>query len=46
VGHPLVQLNQKIDWQSCKSRFGGLYAAGVDRPGHPIRYKIELIQRA
>ena len=40
--HPLVQLSQKIDWQSCESRFGGLYAAGVGRPGHPIRLMVAL----
>lgn len=40
--HPLAQLAQKIDWQSCESRFGGLYAAGVGRPGHPIRLMIGL----
>lgn len=40
--HPLVQLAQKIDWQSCESRFGGLYAAGVGRPGHPIRLMVGL----
>ena len=34
--HPLAQLAQQIDWQSCESRFGDLYAAGVGRPGHPI----------
>ena len=26
--HPLVQLSQKIDWQSCESRFGDLYGSG------------------
>ena len=40
--HPLVQLSQKIDWQSCESRFGGLYATGVGRPGHPIRLMVGL----
>ena len=40
--HPLVQLSQKIDWQSCESLFGGLYAAGVGRPGHPIRLMVAL----
>ncbi len=40
--HPLVQLSQKIDWQSCESRFGGLYAACVGRPGHLIRLMVAL----
>ena len=40
--HPLVQLSQQIDWRSCESRFGGLYAAGVGRPGHPIRLMVAL----
>ena len=40
--HPLVQLSQKIDWQSCEEHFGGLYATGVGRPGHPIRLMVGL----
>ena len=40
--HPLVQLSQQIDWKSCEDRFGGLYAAGVGRPGHPIRLMVAL----
>lgn len=40
--HPLVQLAQKIDWAACEQRFGGLYAAGVGRPGHPIRLMVGL----
>jgi len=40
--HALVQLSQQIDWQSCESRFGDLYAAGVGRPGHPIRLMVGL----
>lgn len=40
--HPLVQLTQKIDWTVCEQRFGGLYAAGVGRPGHPIRLMVGL----
>ena len=40
--HPLVQLSQKIDWQSCEARFVGLYAAGVGRPAHPIRLMVGL----
>lgn len=40
--HELVQLSQKIDWPSCESRFGGLYASGVGRPGHPIRLMVGL----
>jgi IS5 family transposase len=40
--HPLVQLSQKIDWQSCEIRFVDLYAAGVGRPAHPIRLMVGL----
>lgn len=40
--HPLVQLAQKIDWDSCDQRFGGLYKAGIGRPGHPIRLMVGL----
>ena len=40
--HPLTQLAGKIDWQACQDRFGGLYAAGVGRPGHPIRLMVGL----
>lgn len=40
--HPLVQLSPKIDWGSCESGLGGLYAAGVGRPGHPIRLMVAL----
>lgn len=40
--HPLVQLAAKIDWQACQTRFDGLYAAGVGRPGHPIRLMVGL----
>jgi IS5 family transposase len=40
--HPLVQLAQKLDWQSCERHFGGLYAVGVGRPGHPIRLMVGL----
>ena len=40
--HPLVQLSRKIDWPCCEDRFGGLYATGVGRPGHPIRLMVGL----
>jgi transposase, IS5 family len=40
--HPLVKLAQQIDWPSCERRFGDLYAAGVGRPGHPIRLMVGL----
>ena len=40
--HPLVKLAQQIDWQSCEGRFGGLYASGIGRPGHPIRLMVGL----
>lgn len=39
--HPLVKLAQQINWPSCESRFGDLYAAGVGRPGHPIRLMLK-----
>ena len=37
--HPLAQ---KIDWKSCEDHFGGLYKAGIGRPGHPIRLMVGL----
>ena len=40
--HPLAQLASRIDWQACQDQFGGLYAAGVGRPGHPIRLMVGL----
>jgi IS5 family transposase len=40
--HPRVQLSEKIDWQSCESNFGGLYATGIGRPGHPICLMVGL----
>ena len=40
--HPLAQLAHKIDWQACQARFGGLYAMGIGRPGHPIRLMVGL----
>lgn len=40
--YPLVQLAAKIDWKSCEAYFGGLYATGVGRPGHPIRLMVGL----
>jgi transposase, IS5 family len=40
--HPLAQLAQKIDWAACEAHFGGLYASGVGRPGHPIRLMVGL----
>ena len=40
--HPLVQLAHKIDWAACEQRFDSLYAAGVGRPGHPIRLMVGL----
>ena len=40
--HPLVQLAQKIDWTACEAHFGGLYAAGIGRPGHPIGLMVGL----
>jgi transposase, IS5 family len=40
--HELVVLSSKIDWQALEAKFGGLYAAGVGRPGHPIRLMVGL----
>lgn len=40
--HALVQLAKRIDWQACEAKFGGLYAIGVGRPGHPIRLMVGL----
>jgi IS5 family transposase len=40
--HALVQLAKRIDWQACEAKFGGLYASGVGRPGHPIRLMVGL----
>jgi IS5 family transposase len=40
--HPLYLLAQKIDWAACERQFGGLYAAGVGRPAHPIRLMVGL----
>ncbi|MFM7331921.1 MAG: IS5 family transposase [Brachymonas sp.] len=40
--HDLCALAAKIDWKALEARFGGLYAAGVGRPGHPIRLMVGL----
>ena len=40
--HALAQLANRIDWQACEAKFGGLYASGVGRPGHPIRLMVGL----
>lgn len=40
--HPLVKLAQAVDWKSCEARFGGLYAAGIARPGHRLRLMVGL----
>lgn len=40
--HELCVLADKIDWKVLQERFGGLYAAGVGRPGHPIRLMVGL----
>ena len=42
VRHALVRLAQMIDWSSCEERFGGQYAAGLDKRGHPIRLIVGL----
>jgi transposase, IS5 family len=40
--HELCVLAAKIDWAALETKFGGLYAAGVGRPGHPIRLMVGL----
>jgi IS5 family transposase len=40
--HELCALAGKIDWTGLERKFGGLYAAGVGRPGHPIRLMVGL----
>jgi transposase, IS5 family len=40
--HELCALAGKIDWKALKRQFGGLYATGVGRPGHPIRLMVGL----
>jgi IS5 family transposase len=40
--HALCVLAGKIDWAACERQFGGLYAAGIGRPGHPIRLMVGL----
>ena len=40
--HELCVLAGKIDWRALERQFGGLYAAGVGRPGHPIRLMVGL----
>jgi transposase, IS5 family len=40
--HELCALAGKIDWIALERKFGGLYAPGVGRPGHPIRLMVGL----
>jgi transposase, IS5 family len=40
--HELCVLASKIDWAALEAKFGGLYATGVGRPGHPIRLMVGL----
>ena len=40
--HSLVKLAGTIDWDAAAERFGALYAAGVGRPGVPIRLMVGL----
>lgn len=40
--HELCALAGKIDWIALEHKFGALYAAGVGRPGHPIRLMVGL----
>ena len=38
--HALVKLAESLDWNAAAERFGALYAAGVGRPGAPIRLMV------
>ena len=40
--HELCTLAGKIDCKALECQFGGLYAAGVGRPGHPIGLMVGL----
>ncbi|WP_317201529.1 IS5 family transposase [Janthinobacterium sp.] len=40
--HELCVLAGKLDWTALERQFGGLYAPGVGRPGHPIRLMVGL----
>ena len=40
--YKLCTLAGKIDWKALPCQFGGLYAAGVVWPGHPIRLMVGL----
>jgi transposase, IS5 family len=40
--HALCVLTGKIDWEALENKFGPLYAAGIGRPGHPIRLMVGL----
>jgi len=40
--HELCALAGKIDGQVLEIKFGGLYAAGVGRPGRPMRLMVGL----
>lgn len=40
--HQLCVLAGKIDWKALENKFDGLYAAGIGRPGHPIRLMVGL----
>ena len=40
--HELCVLASKMDWKALEHQFGGLYAAGIGRPGHPIRLMVGL----
>ena len=42
VRHGLCPLAGRIDSKALKCQFGGLYAAGVGRPGHPICLMVGL----
>ena len=40
--HALVKLAESLDWDAAAERFAALYAAGVGRPGVPIRLMVGL----
>ncbi len=42
LNHELCVLANQLDWSAMEQRFGGLYKAGLGRPGHPIRLMVGL----
>jgi transposase, IS5 family len=43
LGHPLVRLARKIDWEFLDARFSGVCAAGAGQPGLPTRLVAGLL---